>query len=270
MKPTNPSTVTHRSPFRYPGGKTWLVPYVRTWLERHPRPTVFLEPFAGGASVGLSVLFDGLADQVVLVEKDEAVASVWAAVVTGWAPELAELVLSFEMTESNVRELLANPRGGVVHLAFQTIVRNRVQRGGIMAPGAGLMKSGENGNGLKSRWYAATLARRLRDLHDHRERLAAAWSDGIDEMRAWRDRVDVAYFIDPPYTVAGGRLYTHHRVDHAALFEAAAELRGPWMMTYDDTREIRDLASRHGMAVAEVPMKTTHHEVKKELVITSE
>jgi len=27
------SSVPQRSPFRYPGGKTWLVPYIRDWFR---------------------------------------------------------------------------------------------------------------------------------------------------------------------------------------------------------------------------------------------
>lgn len=33
-KPVNVASVPQRSPFRYPGGKTWLVPYVRDWLAQ--------------------------------------------------------------------------------------------------------------------------------------------------------------------------------------------------------------------------------------------
>ena len=29
----NVASVPQRSPFRYPGGNTWLVPYVRLWLS---------------------------------------------------------------------------------------------------------------------------------------------------------------------------------------------------------------------------------------------
>jgi len=42
-------------------------------------------------------------------------------------------------------------------LAFQTILRNRVNRGGILVDGAGRVKHGENGKGLTSRWYPETL-----------------------------------------------------------------------------------------------------------------
>ena len=50
QKPTNVAQVRQLSPFRYPGGKTWLVPEVRKWLMTSKRqPSVFVEPFAGGA-----------------------------------------------------------------------------------------------------------------------------------------------------------------------------------------------------------------------------
>jgi DNA adenine methylase len=30
----NVASVPKRSPFRYPGGKTWLIPTVRNWLKQ--------------------------------------------------------------------------------------------------------------------------------------------------------------------------------------------------------------------------------------------
>jgi len=81
-KVTNVSAVTHRSPFRYPGGKTWFVPRVRRWLKwLGYKPAKFIEPFAGGAITGLTVAFENLAETVVLVEKDEQVAAVWQTII---------------------------------------------------------------------------------------------------------------------------------------------------------------------------------------------
>jgi len=57
----NVASVPQRSPFRYPGGKTWLVPYINRWLASlNFRPAEFVEPFCGGAIVGLNVAFDNL------------------------------------------------------------------------------------------------------------------------------------------------------------------------------------------------------------------
>jgi DNA adenine methylase len=79
--PTNVAQVRQLSPFRYPGGKTWLVPEVRKWLMASKiRPSVFVEPFAGGAIVGLSVAAEGLAEHVFLGELDDDVAAVWQTI----------------------------------------------------------------------------------------------------------------------------------------------------------------------------------------------
>src|SRR5438270_820835 len=61
----NVASVPQRSPFRYPGGKTWLVPRIRQWLKQPVRE--FIEPFAGGGIVSLTVAAEKLADHLTLV-----------------------------------------------------------------------------------------------------------------------------------------------------------------------------------------------------------
>lgn len=272
MSPTkglvNVASVPHRSPFRYPGGKTWLVPYVRTWLASlNERPCEFVEPFAGGGIVGLSALFDGAVDRTTLVELDPDVGAVWSVIAGGKGPKLAERIEAFDVTRENVLAILGRQSSTTLDRAFACIVRNRMQRGGIMAPGASLMNSGENGRGLSSRWYPATLKRRLLELHELRDRLTFVHGDALEFLRIAADRRDVAWFIDPPYTVAGRRLYSHSDLDHEALFRAAAELSGPFLMTYDDAPAVRDLAERFGFETALVPMKNSHHAMRNELAI---
>lgn len=161
-KIVNVASVPHRSPFRYPGGKTWLIPHIRLWLRSRPKPfRELIEPFAGGAIVGLTAGFENLAGIVTLVERDPDVAAVWRCILTGDGERLANRIASFPFSEESVREILASETRTVCDQAFSTILRNRVQRGGILAPGAGLMKVGENGRGMKSRWYPTTLQRRI-------------------------------------------------------------------------------------------------------------
>src|SRR5947209_19817056 len=85
MKPlgevVNVASVPQRSPFRYPGGKTWLVPRVRQWLASlKTKPAEFIEPFAGGGIVSLTVAAERLAGHVTMVELDEQVAAVWQTI----------------------------------------------------------------------------------------------------------------------------------------------------------------------------------------------
>lgn len=154
----NVASIPQRSPFRYPGGKTWLVPYIRQWLSSLlARPHEFIEPFAGGGIVSLTVAFEELADHVTMVELDEQVAAVWQAVLGQQGAELANRIATFGMTSANVESVLSEPVSSIQEQAFQTILRNRVNRGGILAPGAGKVKKGEAGKGIRSRWYPLTL-----------------------------------------------------------------------------------------------------------------
>lgn len=264
----NVAYVPHRSPFRYPGGKTWLVPHVRRWLKSLPElPYEFAEPFAGGAIVGLSVLFEGLAERLTLVELDRNVAAVWQTILGGNAEELTRRIISFKLTRKAALEVLQSHPADVLERAFVSIVRNRVQRGGIMAPGASLMKAGENGRGLRSRWYPETLKKRILAIAEKRDRMSFIHGDGIQYIRERAERTDLVFFVDPPYTVAGRRLYVHSELDHEELFQVVSKVRGEFLMTYDNARPIRELARKFGFDIQEVVMKNTHHEVMSELLI---
>jgi DNA adenine methylase len=264
----NVASVPHRSPFRYPGGKTWLVPYVRQWLRSlSHRPFEFAEPFAGGGIVGLSVLFDGMAEKLTLVEIDRDVASVWKTILSIQGERLASKIISFNLSEESVRSCVCTAPRNQFERAFQTIVRNRVQRGGILAPGASLMKQGENGRGLSSRWYPETLSRRILAIFENRHRIRFKQEDGIQFIHDNARQKEIAFFIDPPYTVAGRRLYVHSQVDHERLFREVSKMRGAFLMTYDDAAPIRALASRFGFDMHSIPMKNTHHEIISELLI---
>jgi len=270
-RPVNVASVPQRSPFRYPGGKTWLVPYVRTWLSSlSPKPRVLIEPFAGGGIVGLTAAFEKLAEHVVLVEKDADVASVWHAILGGQADWLARQIEQFDLTPQRVREVLGKQPQTQRERAFATILRNRVQRGGIMAPGGSLMKNGENGRGLRSRWYPETLAKRIRTIAAIRNRITFIQGDGLEVIAAYADDEGAAFFVDPPYTVAARRLYQHWEVDHRKLFALLRNTSGNVLLTYDNTREIVALAEEFRFETRAVAMKNTHHARMTELLIAKD
>jgi len=270
----NVASVKQRSPFRYPGGKTWLVPRVFRWLASLPesKRVEFIEPFAGGAIVGLSVAFEELARKVTLVELDEQVASVWNTILTQDQGEwLAERILNFRLTPETVDSLLSTEPASERELAFQTIVKNRVNRGGILAEGAGRVKHGENGKGIKSRWYPNTLSRRILDIRNIRDRIQFIHGDGLKVIAETSDCNDVVYFIDPPYTAAGkkpgSRLYTFSELDHAELFRLVSRTHGDFLMTYDNVEEVRTMAKEHNFDTEAIAMKNTHHAKLTELLI---
>ena len=80
-------------------------------------------------------MFEDLTESTTLVELDEAVAAVWRVVLNGKAAALADRIVEFEVSMQSVRDILdAKPRS-LFDKAFATIIRNRMNRGGILAPG---------------------------------------------------------------------------------------------------------------------------------------
>jgi len=269
----NVSSVPQRSPFRYPGGKTWLVPQVRRWLNScNQKPTLLVEPFAGGGIIGLTAAFENLADRVLLVELDEFVASVWKVILEGEAEWLTNKLLDFDMSRENLEIELRRSPVSIKETAFQTLLRNRTNHGGIMAPGAGFIKYGENGKGVASRWYPETLARRIREIDRIRDRIRFEQNDAFIVLRELEKEKNTAFFIDPPYTAhgkkAGKRLYRHNAIDHEKLFSLVESLDGPFLMTYDNAEGVREMASSHGFKVKTVTMSNTHHNKMEELLIS--
>ncbi|MYA89552.1 MAG: DNA adenine methylase [Boseongicola sp. SB0662_bin_57] len=264
-----------RSPLRYPGGKTWLIPHIREWL-RHTEPEILIEPFAGGAIVSLTAVMEKLAESAVMIEIDRDVAAFWRSALESGAT-LREWIGQFDPTLESLREIEQSPPESVVEHGFRTLVLNRTRRGGVLARGASFCKTGENGKGLRSRWYPETLVSRIAAIQDHSDRLSFLEGDGMKLLpillRGWGR--EAAVFLDPPYTAAGGkmagsRLYEHSSIDHAALFAMLAEHESNFLMTYDAAPEIVELVRKHGFSAAVLSMKNGHHNRLVELVITSE
>ena len=265
----NVASVPMRSPFRYAGGKTWLIPRVREWLRNKATiDTELIELFTGGGIVSLTAVFERLVKCATMVELDEGVAAVWQTIINGDAEWLANEITQFNLTPESARETIAKADQSLAQLAFATIVKNRVNRGGILADGASFVKHGENGKGIHSRWYPATLKRRILEIYQVRERIQFIHGDAFEVCQANENRLDVVYFIDPPYVKAGRRLYRYSEINHAALFESASQLKGDFLMTYDNDEEIRQLAQDYGFDMRLVSMKNAHHAKQAELLIS--
>ena len=266
---TNVASVPQRSPFRYPGGKTWLIPTVRQWLKQNNQPvSELIEPFAGGAIVSLTAAFENLAKHVTMVEKDEEIAAVWEVILNEKNEWLANKIMTYQLTLDNVKSEFNKSVKEIQDIAFCTILKNRIFHGGILAKGSGMIKNGENGKGISSRWYPKTLHDRIMSINSVKEKIQFITGDAFDILEQNLHNSNVYFFIDPPYTIAGKRLYTYSEINHELLFALVAKLKGKFMLTYDNTEEIRNLADANHLPYKTIPMKTTHHLEKTELIIS--
>ena len=267
----NVASVQQLSPFRYPGGKTWLIPQIYKWMRNfHFTPELFIEPFAGGGIVSLTIANENLADHIIMVELDDEIASVWKTIFYGDANWLIDRILSFEMTIENVNRILSEDYLSNEEKAFKTIIKNRTFHGGILAKGSGLIKYGENGKGINSRWYPKTLAKRINIIKNFRNRITFIQANGMEIIRDNLNSNSV-FFFDPPYTAggkrAGNRLYNHHELDHELLFSFCDYLNN-FLMTYDISSEIEVLARKYNLEIKKIPMKNTHNKEMREYIIS--
>lgn len=270
----NVAAVPQRSPLRYPGGKTWLIPHIRWWLNSvRPKPRLLIEPFAGGGIVSLTAVMENLVGRCLMAEVDHDVAAFWHAVLRH-GPELRRKVLRFIATRESVDKISNQYSRDLLSHGFRTLVLNRTRRGGILAPGASISRAGENGKGVASRWYPETLADRLLDIAKYEDRIGFCETDGVKLLDVMLEQSgsDAVVFVDPPYTAggkkAGKRLYAHNDLDHDHLFHLLFQRKANFLMTYDQSSEIMLLVQKYGFHTVQVMMKNTHHARIPELVIT--
>ena len=266
----NVATVPQRSPLRYPGGKTWLVPHIRKWLEKPVNTLV--EPFAGGGIVALTAVMENLTNQALMVDLDRDLSSFWRAALEH-SDGLIERIQSFTLSRESVERIDKKTPQSLLDHGFRTLVLNRTRYGGVLTSDAALIKIGENGAGIRSRWYPQTLVTRLRAIAEHSDKLLFCESDGVRLLELLCDQPDIAFFVDPPYTAEGGkqagtRLYTHNNVDHVRIFATLAESHANFLMTCDCSPQIIKLVRKHEFHATRVEMKNGRHSKIPELLIT--
>lgn len=271
LKASNVASQPKYSPLRYPGGKTWLIPQIRSWLNNDPT-SVLVEPFAGGGTASLVAVLEGYVERALLIERDPCVAAVWNTILSNDAEWLVEAILNFKFTIGNVRQILRTQARNTRFLAFQTVVKNRARRGGILADSANLIRKGERGRGIKSRWYPDTIALRIALIYTHRKQFTFLHGDGIQAISKFSNlRNTVRFFVDPPYPEMdcrrGNRLYTYNKLDHEKLFALLDSTNGDFLLTYNDSPQVRALTAKHKFALTLINMRGTHGLPRYEMLI---
>jgi len=108
-----------------------------------------------------------------------------------------------------------------------------------------------------------------------KDRIQFTQEDALKVIQKYSGDKSVSYFVDPPYTAgkkgkrAGKRLYRYSEIDHENLFQLMSEVKGDYLITYDNDPEVLELSTINGMNTALIPMKNTHNTTMNELVISN-
>ena len=238
------------SPLRYPGGKAKLADFVqRLFHTNHLCDGHYVEPYAGGASVALSLLVNEYVSHVHLNDLDRSIFAFWHSVLNDTDAVCDRVKNAMLSTEAwrRQRAVQTKKTPGLRQLGFSTLYLNRTNRSGIISSAGIIGGAAQKGKWkLDARFYRDTLIRRIQTIAAYRDRItltnldAAAFFKRILPQLPEKSLI----YLDPPYYVKGKRrLYTNHyeHSDHAEIAALLAKCRHRWIVSYDDVREIRKL-----------------------------
>jgi DNA adenine methylase len=214
------------------------------------QPPPYVEPYAGGGSLALSLLFKGKVSEIFLNDLDPAIYSFWISQLHH-PEEFIDLIRSTPVTPSEWRKqkqiYARGLRSGRIRLGFATFFLNRTNHSGILNGGMIGGKSQAGRWRLDARYNRAELIERVRRISSYRDRVHLSNSDACDFLETRNIDNGALIYLDPPYYRAGRHLYfSYYRPqDHCALRDFIGSLRSPWVLSYDDHPETRKLYSAY-------------------------
>ena len=247
MAVARPSHLLYPSPLRYPGGKGKLANYIKlVMLTNGLVGSEYVEPYAGGAAVALSLLFEEYADHVHINDVNRSVASFWRAALNRTDEFCARIeAVKLDVSEwDRQREIQRHPHPDDLDLAFSTFFMNRTNRSGIINGG---IIGGRDQSGtwqIDARWRPKDLVDRIQKIGRFRDRITVTAMDAEDYLRDILPKLTRPFlYLDPPYYGKGRRLYQdfYEHDDHARIAESVLCLKQPWIVSYDATAEIEAL-----------------------------
>jgi len=250
------------SPLRYPGGKRKLAPLIADLIARSgSRPELLVEPFAGGASVSISLLEANYVDRIALVDADPLVASFWQVVFSADASCLADRIHAGDVTLNEWKKQKKLDPRTAVDTAYKCLFLNRTSFSGSLHPLTGPIGGMTQKGAYKidCRFNRSKLAGRILELSELRHRVSFVRNESyrktirdVRKTSLFQRRPEaILWYLDPPFFAKADKLYRRHfdARDHSQLADDTTRMPGRWILSYDDHTAARALYSgRKGYA----------------------
>jgi DNA adenine methylase len=265
------------SPLRYPGGKACMFDLTARIMHMNRLERGhYAEPFAGGCGLALSLLYTGMVAEIHINDLDPSIWAFWQSVLKD-TENFVEKMLSTPATLEEWHNQRSIHRDGkeldTLTLGFAAFFLNRTNRSGIIKGGGVIGGYDQSGKyKVDCRYNVTDLAKRIRRIAKYRDRIHLTNLDALDFLADCSDLPSNSLmFIDPPYFKKGPGLYTSYYKpeDHAFLSGKVLELNCPWVVTYDDVPQIRELYSTRRQYCFDINYSLQDKRVGTELLIAS-
>lgn len=242
----------HSSPLRYPGGKAKLASYFKAIVRKNDLlDGTYVEPFAGGAGVGLTLLLHGYVNRIVLNDLSAPIYAFWHALLKNgdrFCDQIAKVGLSVEEWERQRHIFREVNDASSFDLGFAAFYLNRTNHSGVMNGGMVGGYAQSSRYNLDARFNRDELVARVRRVMRYRDRIAVHQLDAqslLTNLSEVAGVSDPLVYIDPPYYRKGRDLYYnfYRPSDHSGLRDAVIALGKDvrWVVSYDNEPDIVSL-----------------------------
>ena len=236
------------SPLRYPGGKLKVVDYIKRLFEANDLcDGIYIEPYAGGASVALSLLFGEYVRGIKINDIDRSIYAFWHSVLNeteALCRRITDTPVNMDTWEV-LRRVQANKQDAdLLELGFSTFFLNRTNRSGILSGGVIGGKNQDGNFKIDARYNKEDLINRIEGVAEYVDRIELTSMDAVELIKSIKRPSEKTFcYLDPPYYVKGRDLYLNYYSDddHRAIAKAIKKYKGKWIISYDAVDFIKAL-----------------------------
>ena len=265
------------SPLRYPGGKLKVVDYIKKMFEVNDlMDGTYIEPYAGGASVALTLLFSEYANRIKINDIDRSIYAFWHSVLEE-TEGLCRLITDTPVTMdtwAQQREVQVRKKDAeLLELGFSTFFLNRTNRSGILSGGVIGGKEQTGKWKIDARYNKKDLIERIESVAEYGDRIELTSMDAVALIKHIRRPSEKTFcYLDPPYYVKGRDLYLNYYNDddHRAIAKAIKKYKGKWIISYDAVPFISDLYKEYRQKEYYLSYSAGNPAKGKEIVVYSD
>ncbi|MCQ4921513.1 DNA adenine methylase [Tissierella carlieri] len=266
------------SPLRYPGGKNKLIPSIESLIRNNDLiGSTYIEPFSGGASVALYLLFNNLVSNIYINDIDRSIYAFWYSVVNH-NEELCNLIDNaiLNIDEWNKQKSIQENKdtSDLLSLGFSTFYLNRTNRSGIIKGGVmgGIDQTGKYK--MDCRFNKVELIKRIKRIGTISDKINIFNLDTLELLEEVYPNIENTCFLyfDPPYYKKGSQLYVnfYNHDDHVALSNSIKRLEDDyWIVTYDNEENIKEMYSEYRQDVYDLSYTVQTKYTGQEIIIYS-
>lgn len=261
------------SPLRYPGGKTLIYPFLESFFKENGLVgSTYAEPFAGGAGLALSLLYNGIVKKIYINDFDTAIYSFWNYALNQ-SDDLCEWIADVPINISTWKEYhnaCQNCEGlSIEELAKAVFFLNRTNVSGVIKGGVigGIEQKGTYK--IDARFNRKALIKRILKLKEFKDKIVLSREDALCFLRKREKmKTDIFIYLDPPYYQKAPNLYLnfYREADHRKLSEFVLNMKKKWMVSYDNHPFIQGLYSEKTRMLYSLQQSTSNR-VGKEIIV---